>query len=70
MAPFTLRFDMRSQSPGMATSELYAAASAMSAWAETRAALPWCCANITVPQTVICRPRYCWRLRSPHAPNV
>ena len=36
MAPFTLRFDMRSQSPGAATSELYAAASAMSAWAETR----------------------------------
>ncbi len=36
MAPFTLRFDMRSQSPGTATSELYAAASEMSAWAETR----------------------------------
>lgn len=36
MAPFTLRFDMRSQSPGAATSELYAAASAMAAWAETR----------------------------------
>jgi alkanesulfonate monooxygenase SsuD/methylene tetrahydromethanopterin reductase-like flavin-dependent oxidoreductase (luciferase family) len=36
MAPFTVRFDMRSQSPGTATSELYTAASAMSAWAETR----------------------------------
>lgn len=33
---FTLRFDMRSQSPGPATSELYAAATEMSAWAETR----------------------------------
>lgn len=34
MAMFTLRFDMRSQSPGPSTSELYAAASEMSAWAE------------------------------------
>lgn len=33
---FTLRFDMRSQSPGDATSSLYAAASEMSAWAETK----------------------------------
>lgn len=33
---FTLRFDMRSQSPGIATSDLYAAASDMSEWAETR----------------------------------
>ena len=33
---FTLRFDMRSQSPGLATSELYAAATEMSAWADTR----------------------------------
>ena len=33
---FTLRFDMRAQSPGPATSDLYAAASDMSAWAETR----------------------------------
>jgi alkanesulfonate monooxygenase SsuD/methylene tetrahydromethanopterin reductase-like flavin-dependent oxidoreductase (luciferase family) len=33
---FTLRWDMRSQSSGEATSELYAAASEMSAWAETR----------------------------------
>lgn len=36
MTMFTLRFDMRSQSPGIATSELYAAATDMSAWAETR----------------------------------
>lgn len=36
---FTLRFDMRSQSPGLATSELYAAASEMSEWAETRGCL-------------------------------
>ena len=36
---FTLRFDMRSQSPGLATSDLYAAASEMSAWAETRGCL-------------------------------
>lgn len=36
MPMFTLRFDMRSQSPGASTSELYAAASEMSEWAETR----------------------------------
>lgn len=36
---FTLRFDMRSQSTGPATSELYAAASEMSVWAETRGCL-------------------------------
>jgi alkanesulfonate monooxygenase SsuD/methylene tetrahydromethanopterin reductase-like flavin-dependent oxidoreductase (luciferase family) len=36
---YTLRFDMRSQSPGTATSDLYAAASEMSAWAETRGCL-------------------------------
>ncbi len=35
-ASYTLRFDMRSQSPGPATSDLYAAAAEMSAWAETR----------------------------------
>ncbi|WP_396930350.1 LLM class flavin-dependent oxidoreductase [Mycolicibacterium sp.] len=33
---FTMRFDMRSQSQGTGTSELYAAATEMSAWAETR----------------------------------
>ncbi|AKK27673.1 LLM class flavin-dependent oxidoreductase [Mycobacterium sp. EPa45] len=33
---FTVRFDMRSQSEGVGTSELYAAACEMSAWAETR----------------------------------
>ncbi|OBH73955.1 luciferase [Mycobacterium intracellulare] len=33
---FTLRFDMRSQSPGTGTSELYAAACEMCAWAEVR----------------------------------
>ena len=33
---FTMRFDMRSQSQGAGTSELYAAATEMSAWAETR----------------------------------
>lgn len=32
---FTLRFDMRSQTPGPATSDLYAAATEMSAWAES-----------------------------------
>ena len=36
---FTLRFDMRSQSPGLATSDLYAAASEMSEWAESRGCL-------------------------------
>ncbi|HKV19243.1 MAG TPA: LLM class flavin-dependent oxidoreductase [Mycobacterium sp.] len=36
---FTLRFDMRSQSPGTATSELYAAACEMSAWAEDHGCL-------------------------------
>ena len=36
---FTLRFDMRSQSPGLATSELYAAATEMSEWADTRGCL-------------------------------
>lgn len=33
---FTLRFDMRSRGSGSATSDLYAAACEMSAWAETR----------------------------------
>lgn len=33
---FTLRFDMRSQSPGATTSDLYAAATEMSGWAEAR----------------------------------
>ncbi len=36
---FTLRFDMRSQSPGTPTSELYAAAGEMSAWAEDHGCL-------------------------------
>lgn len=36
MPPFTLRFDMRAPSIGAPPTELYAAASEMSAWAETR----------------------------------
>lgn len=36
MPPFTLRFDMRAPSIGAPPTELYSAASEMSAWAETR----------------------------------